>query len=194
MNLGLYTSEVNCQLSQPVSKLHAPGGAFMLARFGAWLRRLAILVSFALVFRVLFLETCRVTSSSMWPTLAIGDVFLVDKQLFEWRLPERWEIVVFHGPEYRTAPYVKRIVGLPGESVEIKDGCVFINGQRMKAPHGAKYLSQGRHGVHMPCRLDADEYFVLGDNSPVSDDSRVWPQPGVKRSAIIGKPLSRIAN
>src|ERR1700730_4095139 len=102
-----------------------------------WLRRIALFLALILVSRVMFCEPFRVTSRSMEPTLQPGDVLFVDKQIFEWRLPRRWEIIVFHGPEYRSTPYVKRIVGLPGENVEIKDGHVFINGEMMETPFQA---------------------------------------------------------
>lgn len=309
-----------------------------------------------------------------------GQWLLVDKNVYEWRLPRRWELVVFRGPN--GTPYVKRVVGLPGETVQIKDGDVYINGEiarkpfevaretgnllfdgrhfnpnwwaldqhgkltstglqvlstgakslwhmqlpshwnskfftdywvyngqrvnniepvfdfrfqarvRMKGPAGTcmsirlengrgsqgdslnveipngasiasvvnsefgglkndsyhlleftycdgsyfirmdkgrphlrfteladfkkqpveapvrlsvlnadvdfqdmrlyrdtHYQSVGRHGIKTPCRLGPDEFFVLGDNSAVSDDSRMWPEPGVKQSALIGRPI-----
>jgi signal peptidase I len=291
-----------------------------------------------------------------------GTWLLVDKNVYEWRSPKRWELVVFRGPN--GAPYVKRVVGLPGETVQIKEGHVYIDGEIVMRPfdickemcfllydgrypcadqfeltgpvtvnganinfnckpgeyawvhfafprlfangpindyevyngikvnqfedvsdfrlkyrirdvtgtpeimwqfhdHGAPlviplgtklsdfdhisydcpelreendswisnltsrlqtssscrlrnyltvpfsigiqngsatisdvqlyrdthYQSVGRHGIRTPCRLDPDEFFVLGDNSAVSDDSRMWTEPGVKRSAIIGRPI-----
>lgn len=154
-----------------------------------WLRRFALFLALALVCQVVYCEPFRVTSKSMMPTLHPGDILFVDKQVFEWRLPRRWEIIVFHGPSYRSTPYVKRIVGLPGETIEIKGGHVYINGDAMAPPLGAAYESRGRHGVNAPCRLGSDEYFVLGDYSAASDDSRTWPEPGVKLPAIIGKPF-----
>lgn len=171
----------------------------------------------------------------------LGQRIFVDKLAFEWRTPRRWEVVVFRGPDERAAPYVKRVVGLPGESVQIKNGDVYINSQLSPKPtgvcraiqillrvsrctnddpkegwtdywiyNGSKvnlievvplhlihesngtisrslyYQSAGRHGIQTPYRLGSDEYFVLGDNSAVSDDSRFWPIPGVKASALIG--------
>ncbi len=153
----------------------------------SWCRRIALAIALLLVFRVVFCELFIVAATSMMPVLQAGDILVVDKQIYEWRLPQRWEIIVFHGPEYRTTPYVKRIVGMPGETVEIKDGRIHINGEAIAMPHQAFYESHGRHGVHSSCRLANDEFFVLGDNSAASDDSRTWPQPGVKLSAIIGK-------
>ena len=161
-----------------------------------WSRRIALSLALILVFPVIYCVPFRVSSESMTPALHPGDVLLVDKQVFEWRLPQRWEIIVFHGPEYRSTPYVKRIVGLPNETIEIKDGQLFINGVIMEPPFHADYQlpdemihSKGRHGVHAPCRLEPDEYFVLGDNGAASDDSRTWPKPGVKLTAIIGRAI-----
>lgn len=157
----------------------------------SWCRRVALAIVVLLIARVIFCELFVVAASSMMPVLRAGDVLVVDKQIYEWRLPRRWEIIVFHGPEYRTTPYVKRIVALPGETVEIKGGRIHINGDVLAMPHQAVYESSGRHGIHSPCRLGDDEFFVLGDNSAASDDSRTWPQPGVKLSAFIGKLMQQ---
>jgi signal peptidase I len=154
-----------------------------------WLGRNVLLIALILVCRVSFCEPFRVENESMKPTLSPGDLLIVNKQIFEWRSPQRWEIIVFHGPEYRSTPYVKRIVGLPNETVQIKDGHLFINGEMMETPFPIVYQSYGRHGVRAPCPLYSGEYFVLGDNSAVSDDSRTWPTAAVKLPAIIGKPL-----
>ncbi len=168
-------------------RLIHPANVAQLSHARCWLRRAVLGIAILLVFRVLFAEPYQVFATSMSPTLQPGEIIVVDKQIYEWRSPRRWEIVVFHGPEYRTTPYVKRIVGMPGETVEIKDGRIHINGDVMAMPHLAVYVAHGRHGVNSPCRLADDEFFVLGDNSAASDDSRTWPQPGVKMSAIIGK-------
>jgi signal peptidase I len=122
----------------------------------------------------------------MAPTYSVGDRLLVDRLVFEWRDPRRWEVVVFRGPD--GIAYVKRIAGLPGETVQVVDGGVEINGERVPGP-AAPYEPAGRHGNQHPHRLGEDEFFVLGDNSPASNDSRHWPDPAVKRSALIGKPV-----
>jgi signal peptidase I len=164
--------------------MHLP---FAFWRF--WLRRILAIMIAVLVVRTTLCERFHVTSDSMEPELNPGDFVFVDKQVYEWRNPRRWEVIVFRGPEYRTTPYIKRIVGLPGENIQIKDGRVFINGEMISTPIGTRYLSAGRHAIDAPRRLEVDEYFVLGDNDPKSNDSRHWPDPAVRRPAIIGRKL-----
>jgi signal peptidase I len=130
-----------------------------------------------------------------------GDRVLVNKQL----RPRRWDIVVFHHPEHPTTAHCKRLVGLPGETVVIRDGAVWIDGKRVSPPAdcaGLEYLAE-MHGwpessplwgaPRWPAKLGLDEYFVLGDFSAISVDSRVWqtgapghPPYAVPASHLIG--------
>jgi signal peptidase I len=151
------------------------------------LRTAVLVLSLALVVRAAFVERFTVLTGSMAPRLTVGQRLWVDKSAFECRSPRRWELVVFRGPDGHA--YVKRVVALPGESVRVQGGDVFIDGNCCPKPHAVRYVATGRHGVSGPCRLGADEYFVLGDNSADSDDSRVWPSPGVPAAAIIGRPI-----
>jgi signal peptidase I len=107
------------------------------------------------------------------------------------RLAERWAAIVFRHPENRDLIYAKRLVGLPGERVEIRDGAVWINGERQSPPARLgpiRYTSGFAYGVEPPPpyerQLGPDEYFVLGDNTERSSDSRVWGP--VPRENIIG--------
>jgi signal peptidase I len=118
--------------------------------------------------------------------------------------PRRWDIVVFQFPAEPTYTYVQRIVGLPGETVVINDGSVWINGRKLTAPGGQYYLSEvagppGGGALRMwgtkqsPAELGPDEYFMLGDFSENSSDSRICqdgapghPPYAVPRSHIIG--------
>ena len=98
--------------------------------------------------------------------------------------PRRWDIVVFQNPEQPSDRYVMRLVGLPGETIVIEDGRVWANGQKLTRPEslsGIEYLSRmPRYGTDLwgttdrPAQLGADEYFVLGDFSAMSADSRFW--------------------
>ncbi|XZE21416.1 signal peptidase I [Pirellulaceae bacterium SH449] len=122
-----------------------------------------------------------------------GDRFLVAKYLY----PRRWDLVVFHNPEEPATLYVKRLIGLPGEKVHIQDGSVWIDGVRQTPPDsimGLEYLSEipapfgpklwGSEG--RPALLSNDEYFVLGDFSARSRDSRMWQRgaPGHNPFAV----------
>jgi signal peptidase I len=130
-----------------------------------------------------------------------GDRFMVAKYL----RPRRWDVLCFRYPGDPSMIYIKRLVGLPGESVFIKDGAVWINGQQIEPPpllHGLNYVTEIPHlmpqmqvwgAPEQPARLGSDEYFVLGDFSPNSSDSRLWatgapghPAYAVPESYIIG--------
>ena len=121
-----------------------------------------------------------------------GDRLLVDRMAFTLGVPRRWEVVVFRSPQNAGQLCVKRLAGLPGETVTIVDGDVLINGARAPNPCGVQYVirygdtANGREGW----RLGPDEYYVLGDNADISDDSRSWVAgPGVDAKLLIGRPL-----
>jgi signal peptidase I len=117
-----------------------------------------------------------------------GDRLLVDRTAFALRQPRRWEVVVFRSPADATQLFVKRVVGLPDETISLRDDGVRINGQIVSNPGGRSYKL--RIGDRDQCRLGPTEYFVLGDNADISDDSRSWPSgPGVDAKLLIGKPL-----
>lgn len=149
----------------------------------SFLREMAeSLVLVLLLYLVINALTARffVRGSSMEPSLHNGQYLVVSKMSYRFREPQRGDIVVFTSPNGAGEGYIKRIIGLPGERVEIRDGAVWINGYRLDEP----YLNAAipYTGSWM---LGPDEYFVLGDNRAHSSDSRVWgPLP---RKNIIGK-------
>ena len=124
------------------------------------------------------------------PIERAGDRLWIDRTAFLFRRPRRWEIVVFRCPERPTEFCVKRVVGLPGETVRIAGCEVFINGQTAGRSLPDPYLpARPPTGRHEGLRLGPDEYFVLGDNRTVSRDSRHWPRPGLDHKLLVGKPL-----
>ena len=136
-----------------------------------------------------------VRGDSMDTTLSDGQNLIMDKLSYRFHEPERYDIVIFPGPEeYGEHPYyIKRVIGLPGETVQIKKGKVYINGKRLKSDiYGiTKYIDEP--GIaEESLELGKDEYFCLGDNRPVSYDSRYEEVGPVHRSEIIGKVWIRI--
>ena len=136
-----------------------------------------------------------VRGDSMDTTLSDGQNLIMDKLSYHFRDPERYDIVIFPGPEeYGEHPYyIKRVIGLSGETVQIKKGKVYINGKKLKSDiYGiTKYIDEP--GIaEEPLELGKDEYFCLGDNRPVSYDSRYEEVGSVHRSEIIGKVWIRI--
>lgn len=136
-----------------------------------------------------------VRGDSMEPTLTNGENLIMDKISYRFSDPERFDIIIFPGPEeYGEHPYyIKRIIGLPGETVQIKDGLVYIDGRQLSEDvYGITDFIEEAHDAERPIALKEDEYFCLGDNRPVSYDSR-YPEVGpVERSEIIGKVWIRI--
>lgn len=136
-----------------------------------------------------------VHGDSMETTLENGQSLIMDKISYRFHDPERFDIVIFPGPEeYGKNPYyIKRVIGLPGETVQIQDGKVYIDGEELTEDvYGiTDYIDEaGIAEESLP--LSEDEYFCMGDNRPVSFDSR-YPQVGpVHRSELIGKVWIRI--
>jgi signal peptidase I len=123
--------------------------------------------------------------------IAPGDALLVDRTAFARRAPRRWEVIAFHLPGEATKIAVKRVVGLPGETIEVRGTRLFIDGEPATgAPRELDYsLPVGPRGP-VQWKLAADEYFVVGDSPSVSDDSRTWPGgAGVASQLIVGKPV-----
>lgn len=135
-------------------------------------------------------RTC-VDGDSMNDTLQSGDNLMVDKLSYRFKEPERYDIIVFPYEHKENTYYIKRIIGLPGETVQVKDGMVYINGEVQTEPYGKEaMLYAGTAGE--PFTLADDEYFVLGDNRNNSSDSRDPSVGNIHRDKIVGKAFIRI--
>jgi len=137
------------------------------------------------------LQRTVVDGSSMQNTLQEDDSLLVEKVSYHFTDPDRFDIVVFYpfGRDDKINYYVKRIIGLPGETVQIKGDDIYINGQIIEENYGKDPITD--EGIASePIVLADDEYFVLGDNREVSEDSRVFGP--VERKNIEGKAFFRI--
>ena len=124
----------------------------------------------------------EVRGPSMQPTYHSGQRLFVTRYFFS--DPKRGDVVVFHPPAAGRDDYIKRVIGVPGDHVVVKDGRVFVNGQQVEE----RYLTGMQtncFGQYCDVTLDPDEYFVMGDNRPNSSDSRVWGP--VKGGQIVGK-------
>ena len=138
---------------------------------------LEMILYFALVAGITFLiihfvgQRTVVNGVSMQPTLSDGDNLIVDKLSYRFRDPDRFDIIVF--PQGDGRYFIKRIIGLPGESVRIdEDGSIYIDGEKLSESYGKEVIQNpglAKDGIE----LGADEYFVLGDNRNDSMDSRM---------------------
>jgi signal peptidase I len=123
----------------------------------------------------------RVESISMQPTLYEGDFVIVNKLAYKLGTPSRGDIIIFHAPPDPTGePYIKRVIGLPGDTVEVKAGKVYINGVPLREPY-IKAAPDYQEAYHVP----AGSLFVLGDNRNNSSDSHSWGPVPIQN--VIGK-------
>lgn len=149
-----------------------------------------------LLFSYLFVnfvgQRTTVSGSSMESTLSDGDNLMVDKLSYRFKDPERFDIIIFPPRYEEDTLYIKRIIGLPGETVQIDDyGNIFINGSILYENYGKEVINNPGQAKDL-IELSEDEYFVLGDNRNNSSDSRA-PQVGtIHRSEIVGKAFVRI--
>mgnify|MGYP000765620743 CR=1 FL=1 len=133
-----------------------------------------------------------VDGRSMNPNLNDGDNLIVEKLSYRFRDPQRFDIIVFPPQGAPNEHYIKRIIGLPGETVQIDyEGNIYINGEILKEDYGLETIQNPGRAAE-PITLGEDEYFVLGDNRNNSTDSRTEKVGNVKRSTITGRAWVRI--
>lgn len=175
-----------------------------------WAAIVAVAVLAAVVIRTFVVQPFKIPSGSMEPTLKVHDRLLVNKLSYDFHSIHRGDIVVFKKPADDTTPditdLVKRVIGLPGQTISARDGQIYIDGRYLPQP----WLPKVDQGVTVfpssvpgclpsppgSCRIPAGKYFMMGDNRTDSTDSRVFgPVPGslfIGRAFILVWPLSRI--
>ena len=137
-------------------------------------------------------QRTRVSGQSMETTLQDGDNLIVDKISYRFHDPSRYDTIVFPYKYEENTFYIKRIIGLPGEIVQVKDGYTYINGKKLTSDIYGREVMDEPGIAEEPIKLGSDEYFVLGDNRNHSQDSRD-PYVGVlKRSDLMGRAFVRI--
>ena len=158
---------------------------------------LSFLLYVAVVVGVTFLiihfvgQRTYVSGSSMENTLSDGDNLIVDKLTYRFSDPKRYDIIVFPYQYEDNTYFIKRIIGLPGETVQIVDGTIYINGEVLQESYGREVMRNSGLAAD-PITLGEDEYFVLGDNRNDSTDSRDPSVGKIKRNQIIGRAWVRI--
>jgi len=168
-----------------------------------WVESIVIAVILALFIRAFFIQAFRIPSGSMRSTLQEGDKIMVNKLLFgpkipftkfrfpDLREPRRGDIIVFVYPEDKKKDFIKRLVALSGETVEISNGNILIDGKPIKDPPEMLklyYYNRGAYGQEgKSVKVPENNYFVLGDNSDSSRDSRYWGF--VPKENIVGRAM-----
>ena len=157
-----------------------------------WLFYILIIIGLTYLIITYVGQRTRVRGSSMETTLSDGDNLIVDKLSYRFQEPKRFDIVVFPYKYEENTYYIKRIIGLPGDTVQVKDGYTYINGELLESDiYGAEVMIEAGTASE-PITLGEDEYFVLGDNRNHSLDSRD-PSVGIlKREDLIGRAWVRI--
>jgi len=148
-----------------------------------WIKSLLIAFGLALLIRFFLFAIFMVEGQSMFPTLHDTERLVVNKIVYEMHEPERGDIIVFEYPQDREKDFVKRVIGVPGDKIEIKDYKVFRNGEPIEEP----YISEPTAPTNITYTVPDGTVFVLGDNRPHSKDSR-YPEVGyVPYDLIIGR-------
>jgi signal peptidase I len=151
----------------------------------SWGRDLVIALSLAIVIIIFFYQPVKVEGTSMTPLISDQERIFINKFVYRFEPIERGDVVVFWYPLDRTKSFIKRVVGLPGDTVEIRGGHVYVNGELLQEP----YIPPGAAdtGSLSPRRIPGGQYFVMGDNRISSNDSRVFGP--VTRAVIYGKAV-----
>lgn len=175
--------------SKPSSK---PGASKGQSSWRENLQVLVIALVLALFIRFFIAEPRYIPSDSMVPTLAVGDRLVIEKVSYRFRPPSRGEIVVFDPPDrlqelgFTTdQAFIKRVIGQPGDTIQVRQGQVVLNGQPLQEPYIAEPPKYEMPQVTVP----ADAFFVMGDNRNNSNDSHVWGF--LPRRNIIGHAVFR---
>ena len=158
-----------------------------LSIVGKWIFKIAVVCLLAFVAVWYFGQQVSTVGDSMNPVLSNGDVVLVNRIVYNATTPKRGDIIVFKPKGNENAHYyIKRIIGLPGETVEIMENHIYIDGEKLEEDYETTDIDDVGI-VNEKIQLDGDEYFVLGDNRKSSEDSRNADIGNVKREYIYGK-------
>ncbi len=185
--------ETEPQSNQEMPELKTKSRQGALAFIWETIKIVVISLAIIIPIRYYLVQPFFVKGASMEANFEDGNYILIDEISYQFRGPTRGEVVVFRFPEDKTQFFIKRIIGLPEETVEIKNDKVIIHNKQH--PEGfvlqEKYLSAGQHTLgDLRIKLDPNEYFVMGDNRLRSFDSRSWGP--VNRALITGRVFFRV--
>ena len=169
------SSDQNLPLSPTVPDIPAPvavASRSLRNEIRVWTRDLLIAIGLALVIIVFLYQPVKVEGTSMAPLLSDQERIFINKFVYRFEPIQRRDVVVFWYPLDRSKSFIKRVIGLPGESVEIRQGIVYVNGHAIQEPYvPPQYEDMSDFG---PIRVPKDSYFVMGDHRISSNDSRVF--------------------
>ncbi len=160
----------------------------------SWVIVFASALILALLINKFVILNEEIPSGSMENTIMTGDKVLTYRLAYLFGEPERGDIIVFPFPDDESVDYIKRIIGLPGETVEIKDGEVFINQEALDEPYVKEPWDEEGDADHYTFVVPENSYFMMGDNRLDSMDSRYWNNHFVSGDKIKSKALFRYPN
>ena len=152
-----------------------------------WIVVVEIAVVFAVILNMFIIVNATIPTASMETTIMIGDRVFGNRLAYINEEPERGDIIMFKFPDDEKQLFIKRIIGMPGETLEMIDGKIYIDGS--ETPLDEPYLNVIPVGNYGPVVIPEDAYFMMGDNRNNSADSRYWTHTFVYRDKIVGKAV-----
>ena len=162
-----------------------------------YIRLVIIVVGATLLIEAFVIVNAVIPSASMEPTIMTGDHIFGNRLAYKFKDPERFDMIIFRYPDDEEQLFIKRVIGLPGDTVEFRDGDVYINGASEPLDDSfcsvtdATMLDPDRTMLDNPFVVPEGSYFVMGDNRLNSRDSRYWQNPFVSEKKILGKAFFR---
>jgi signal peptidase I len=183
MNERLPSSSGGSDGGQPFS----PSASRWLSELKPWLRDIVLAFLFAVLIVIFVIQPVKVEGTSMQPRLVDQERIFVNRFIYRFSEIHRGDIVVFWYPRDRSKSFIKRVMGVPGDEVEIRRGSVYLNGRKLDEPYlDPQFCDHDSLGRRI---VPPDQYFVLGDHRSSSNDSRNWGF--VPRELIYGKAVFR---
>ena len=153
----------------------------------SWILVFVIAIVAATLIKEFIIYNVEVPTGSMENTIKIGDRVVTSRLSYLSKDPQRGDIIVFPYPDDEELDYIKRIIGLPGETIEGKDGLVYIDGEPLEEP----YVTEPLDNDFGPYEVPEDSYFMMGDNRNNSQDSRYWENKFLSGKKIEGKAIMK---
>ncbi len=157
----------------------------------SWIVDIIVMITLAVFVVHSFGSRVEMRGSSMRPVLESGDVVLMNRLIYDLGSPKRFDVVAFAKGD--STLNIRRVIGLPGETVQITNGMVYINGEPLETENEQLSLAAIAGVAEYPVELGEDEYFLLGDNRDSSEDSRFEGTGNVSREQIVGKVWLKIS-
>lgn len=162
----------------------------LLREIVGWAMAVVIALAAAFIINRFVIINALVPSESMEPAIMTGDRVIGLRFSYAYSAPQRGDVVIFRFPDDETQLYVKRIIGLPGDVLEVRQGRVYLNGS--VEPLEEDYVQLFGTDDHGPYTVPEDAYFMMGDNRTQSLDSRYWQNTYVRREKVLGRAAFRI--